>query len=111
MINLTQWLCPQRHCLIAFAWDPEKNSEKEMMEKGESLFTKIDSLQFTVGGQALPPQPRTGSNRFCGVCSSKEIHVETIQTKFKTVEGAAPALRNLQQANLLAMRILQKGNN
>ena len=30
MINLTQWLCPERHGIIAYVWDTESNTEGNM---------------------------------------------------------------------------------
>jgi hypothetical protein len=91
VIWITQWLCPQRHCSIGFAWDDTDTTAEEIEKKGEKLF---ESGAF---------------NRYCGICHG-DLHVEHGKTTFKTMEEAAPELAVLQAANLKAREILQNKN-
>lgn len=91
MIWITQWLCPQRHCSIGFAWDDTETTPEEAEKKGEEIY-------------------KSGAiNRYCGICGG-ELHVEHGETAFKTMEEASPVLLLLQEANLRARTILQNKN-
>lgn len=86
-INITQWLCPQRHAVIAYVWDTENTTEKDIVAQGEEVF-KGNAIQ-----------------RVCGICNG-EIHVETSVTKYLDIRTATPEIFKLQLANL-AMMLLQ----
>jgi hypothetical protein len=93
MINLTQWLCPGRHCSIALVWDTETVTEPSILARGEELFSS---------GML---------KRVCGICNSTDIRTETGKTRFKTIEEAQPQLRILERANMDAKRIFQERKN
>jgi|GEM_PF-2031932 len=84
MINLTRWLCQLHHTVIAFVWDTETTTEKEVIAKGENEF-KSNAIQ-----------------RRCGICEGV-IHVETITTKYSTVNEAMPEIIKLRISNVKAM--------
>lgn len=91
MIWVTQWLCPQRHCSIAFAWDDKETTAEEIVKKGEDIY-------------------QSGAiNRYCGICDG-DLHVEHGRTRFETMEEAAPMLLLLQEGNLRARAIFQNKN-
>lgn len=93
MINITQWLCPGRHCSIALVWDTKDVTEQSILERGEDLF-------------------RSGMlKRVCGICNSTDIRTETARTRFKTIEEAGPQMKMLEEANLTAKRIFQERKN
>jgi len=87
MIWITQWLCPNRHCAIAIAWDDEEATAKDAERQGEEVFS-----------QRL-------LNQWCGVCG-QSLHVEHGRTSFKTMDEAKPHLESIERANLLARSIL-----
>jgi len=86
MIWLTQWLCPNRHCAIALAWDDQESTAEDAECQGEQAFQRL-------------------FNRWCGICG-QSLHVEHGRTHFKTMEEAKPHLESLQRANLRARIIL-----
>ena len=87
MIWITQWLCPNRHANIALAWDDQTTTAQQVEEEGEALYNK------------------EVFNRWCGICHG-ELHVEHGRTKYKTMEEAEPALKEVEQLNLAARNIL-----
>lgn len=89
MIWLTQWLCPQRHCSIALAWDEKETTAAAIEDTGEGLYR------------------RGVVNRWCGICGG-ELHVEHGRSKFKTMEEAKPFLEECQKENLAAREALGK---
>jgi hypothetical protein len=91
MIWITQWLCPQRHCSIALAWDDLLTTAEAIEAQGESFYTS------------------GAINRTCGICGG-ELHVEHGRTVFKTMDEAMPSLALLQSANLRARNFLQNRN-
>lgn len=84
MINLTRWLCPLQHTVIAYVWDTETATEKEVIAKGENEF-KSNAIQ-----------------RSCGICE-RALHVETTTTKYSTIKEAMPEIVKLRIANLKAV--------
>ena len=87
MIWITQWLCSNRHCAIAEAWDDQEMSAGEAERRGEQAFTQ----------RIL--------NRWCGICGGS-LHVEHGRTKFTTMEEALPHIKAIEQANLRARSII-----
>ncbi len=88
MIWISQWLCPNRHCAIAIAWDDQETNPQEAESRGERVF------------QETPLKP------WCGICG-EGLHVEHGRTRFSTMEEALPHLRAIEKANLAARAILQ----
>ena len=86
-IWVTQWLCPQRHCSIAYVWDDQEKTQEEIEATGERLYS--DSV----------------FRRHCGICGGG-LHVEHGATKFKTIEEAQPEVERLQELNLQTRRII-----
>ena len=82
-IWLSQWLCPKRHCSIAFAWDDGQTTRQEVEERGRRLYQE------------------GAVNPWCGICG-QGVQVEHAPTRFKTLEEARPHLERLQRENLLA---------
>lgn len=87
MIWISQWLCPERHCAIAVAWNDQETTAKEAERQGEQAFAK---------GIV---------NRWCGICGGS-LHVEHGRTRFKTMDEALPRIKEIEQANLLARSII-----
>lgn len=87
MIWLTQWLCPDRHCAIATAWD-ETAKTREVVE---------------VEGWAYLAAARL--NGWCGICGGALVP-EHARTGFLTVDDAYAAMAVLQQKQRAARRVL-----
>jgi len=85
MIWLAQYLCPDRHCVIGMAYDPDNHSR-------EAIEQMLDSV-FTVGAV----------NRWCGLCGSKKLAVEHAATPFRTMDEAEPVLEK-EQGKQMATR-------
>ena len=79
---ITQWLCPQRHCLFMLTWNPDEGtSSAEAKKIGEGYFDSIFS-------------------RVCALCGSEDIKAEEAKTIFKDLEEAEPALMVSQMHQL-----------
>ena len=87
MIWITQWLCPNRHCAIAVAWDDQKTTSEEVEYQGEQTFTQ----------HVL--------NRWCGICGGS-LQLEHGRTKFNTMDEALPHIKKIEKANLQARSII-----
>ncbi len=86
-IKLTQWLCPERHCIFALLWDESETPESEVLEHGEALFA---------GGHM---------NRWCGICGQPPAP-ETGITKYDTIEAAMEPMREEEYKNEITRIIL-----
>lgn len=84
MIYITQWLCPKRHCSIAFFWDDEATTTEDIAQDGEGYYE------------------RGLVRRVCGVCRSTKLEMEHRSTTFKTFDEALPIVKQTQAANILA---------
>ena len=87
MIYITQLLCPQRHCIVAMAWDEHETSASEVEHELRKMFR--DAVQ---GGHLDP---------YCGLCRSETFHCENARTLFSTMAEALPHLREQEREQLL----------
>jgi hypothetical protein len=87
VIWITQWLCPSRHCTIAVFWDTRLDDIKSIEAKGEEVF-------------------KTGINRWCGICGSKELAVEHTKTQFENLAAAEAAGREEEAKQLLTRALI-----
>lgn len=87
MIHLTQLLCPQRHCVMALAWDERESSAQETESELREMF------RTAVGKGLLNP--------FCGLCRSETLHCESGRTRWSTMEEALPHLQRHEQEQVL----------
>jgi len=81
VIRLVQWLCPQRHCIVAVAYDPEHQDHDAAIAQMES---------FVAAANVLP---------HCGLCGSKSLFYDDQPTKFETMQQAQ-ATRQSQNAGI-----------
>lgn len=89
MVRLVQLLCPERHCLMASAYEEER-----------SCFTDAcEGLRAMVKGG--------GFNAWCALCGSRELHFEEGVTKFLTLAEAMPSLMTEQHKNMAARQLLE----
>jgi len=91
-VHITQCLCPQRHCMLAMAWEEPHMTPK----KAESTLQEIID-----GGVA-----RGLLRKCCGVCGSSELRCEDGLTQFDSLEEAEGEIVRLQAENLKTRRML-----
>lgn len=84
-IWLVQLLCPERHCIMAAAY------EREGIESGPGA---EESLKGAIR--------ENGLNWECGICMKKELHFEHGKTPFKSMEEAYPRLKQVEAENILS---------
>jgi hypothetical protein len=94
MIHIIQWLCPERHCVLAAAYDDAETKKEEALQTFESMV-----LVATDGG---------GINPWCGICHSRDLHFEDGVTPFKTMEEAKPALEQTERDQLASRALIDE---
>lgn len=94
MIRLIQLMCPERHCLLAFAYDADDMNPKQA----------ADSMRETL--RYLREQPAAFIPE-CGICKSLELHTEDGETAWDTIEEARPHLQQMEIEQLEARLILR----
>jgi hypothetical protein len=90
MVRIVQLLCPERHCLLAVAY-----------EEGVGSFVEArDALQAMVSKGPF--------NNWCALCGSRDLHFEEGVTKFQTLEEAGPSLGATMAENAMARAALDQ---
>lgn len=84
MIHICQYLCPERHCVVAMAYDPEGRSKEQI----EAMLKEPFELGLI--------------NPWCGLCKSRDLHFEHARSKYKTMEEAQEPLRETELENLIS---------
>ena len=82
MIYIIQCLCPNRHCIMALAYDPDDIAHDVVLA----------GLQELVGIWI----ERGKINPWCGICNSHHWTYEQRRTKYKTMAEAKPELQRLE---------------
>lgn len=97
-VYIAQLLCPQRHCVLGNA------AVYESPEEADSLRDTIrEAFDAAVAAKILNP--------WCGLCHSRDLHVEIGRTAFATMEEARPHLEAEQAAQLRTAAMLKEGRN
>ena len=86
-VHIVQCLCPQRHCILAVAYE----------EGASNSQTAMALLRETMG--------RLRVNPWCGICGLSGFTYEDRRTPFATLGDAAAFLTLCQFANLNAMEL------
>jgi len=98
MIHITQYLCPQRHAILAAAWD---DALVEPALALRSFEDQVEHLHFT-----------GVLRRRCEICCKDvPLHFEDGVTGFRTMEEAAPHLAAQQAAQMRTREFLKAGRN
>ena len=80
-VRIVQLLCPQRHCIVANAYEsPDGNELSEMVGHLEAWFAEWI---------------RKGARPRCGICQSGDLHYEDMPTRFSTMTEAQPYIEEL----------------
>jgi len=80
---LAQLLCPARHAICALAYDAETTAPADV---DAQLLRVVDGTQ--------------GVNPWCGLCGSRELHVEHGKLRTNDWEEATQQLRELEERQL-----------
>lgn len=99
MIYITQLLCPQRHCVIAAAWDDSASNANEVEAQLMREFHDMVNA--------------AKCNPYCGLCRSEVLHCESRVTSWSTMAEALPHLRKseIEQMIVAAAATLKAGLN
>jgi|SRR5579875_33579 len=85
-IYITQLLCPQRHAILAIAFESD-GSAKHILETEARFKQKVGELV-----------ERGLMNPRCALCGSQELAYETARSVFHTMKEAIPFLRACERA-------------
>ena len=88
MIYIVQLLCPARHCLIGALIGPDFSSQQE--QKFMGYFHRL------VADEDINP--------WCHTCGSREIRAECRPTKYRTMEEAKQAAKELEAEQMETRR-------
>jgi hypothetical protein len=83
-IRLIQLLCPSRHCIIAALYEAD--------DAGAEGARQIEHLEAFLAHGAI--------NRHCGICGSTSLRYEDRITRFKTLEEALAAGKDLEHEQM-----------
>lgn len=97
-VRIVQLLCPQRHAVVAFAYESET---------GEALPEKTDEFKVRLAAAYANHL----LNPWCGICRSQDLRYEDEATIFKTLETAMPFLRELEQRQAATRKFFESGRN
>jgi hypothetical protein len=79
-VRIVQLLCPQRHCIIATAY--ESPDGKQIPEMTDHLRKQVEE-SIELGGM----------NPWCGICQSRKWTYEDQPTIYATMDAAMPWLQ------------------
>lgn len=95
MIHIVQCLCPDRHCIMAVAYDDAVTDGEEAQRKLQGVIKQA----VDAGGVINP---------WCGICQSRDFYYEDGVTRFRTMEEAMPALEQGQRDQLASRALINE---
>jgi len=97
-VRIVQLLCPQRHCVLAAAYEaPDGTEDTDIAIRLHAEFNRL------VGNGVLNP--------WCGLCGSLSLRAEDSPTPFATMEEAAPHLYENERQQLETSKCLKASKN
>jgi len=97
-VRIVQLLCPQRHCVIASAYESDDGEEIPAV-----------SLRLSIAVAAMIANCEM--NPRCGLCHSDKLHFEDGVTAYSTIEEAMPALRENERRMAATREFFRAGRN
>jgi hypothetical protein len=97
MIRIIQCLYPQRHCIVATAYDDARHTPEQARRDVAS------ALARALSNHEIDP--------YCGICGSRDWHHEDAATPYATMDEAMPLLTACAQANAATRRLLETERN
>lgn len=86
-VHLTQYLCENRHCICAVAWEEGGADTRESVEQ---------RMQRVTRGAPINP--------WCGICGSTALHFEDGITPFASLAGAMASLKACEAEQMRTMQ-------
>jgi hypothetical protein len=97
MVRIVQCLCPSRHCILAFAYEPGSTAVKRMgPEPGEIILDDTNAAQYlrSIIEQSVAKRQM---NPWCGICQQRDLFYEDRISIFKTLAEAYPMLKKAEE--------------
>jgi len=94
---IAQCLCPQRHCIMALAFNEATTSV--VLAKANLAAAVHNAIK---DGELDP---------WCGLCRSPDFDIEAGRTPFRTLVEAEPHLREIERMNLASRDYLKREAN
>lgn len=93
-VHIVQVLCPQRHCIFAFAYEPDGKeiTDPAMIRKAE------ETLREMIAKKEI--------NAHCGLCGSTTLRAEAGRTRFATMAEAMPHIKQEEAKQMLTRLLL-----
>ena len=89
-VRIVQLLCPERHCIVAGAYE-EGNGNSD---------ATIESLKEMLGALSIDDR--------CGLCGSTDLQFEDALTKYATMREAAPKLAETARRNQRTRALIEQ---
>jgi hypothetical protein len=94
MVRIVQCLCPQRHCIMAYAYEPgETILGGLVVDQANAVGVMRNFVDISIRHGLMNP--------WCGLCHSREWIYEDAASIFRTMEEARPALKIEEEAQRL----------
>jgi len=89
MIHIAQYLCPNRHCIIAMLYDRYTSKRSVEVRLIATMFECVIDHR-------------------CGICGSTQLEFEHGVTKFKTMAEAEAEAKKVQAKNLASRLVIDQ---
>jgi len=93
-VYIAQLLCPERHCILG------AYGEYESLEDAKELGEKLRAAAQCAVAEKL-------MNPWCGICRSRDWHVEVGATRFATREVAKAFMDECERQQAMTARFLK----
>lgn len=88
MVKIVQMLCPQRHCILAIAYEENAGNFVQQCNEIEDIIQK------------------TPLNRWCGICGSRDLKFEEGTTPWRTMAEALPYFKANEEACIATRQMM-----
>ena len=102
-VHIVQCLCPLRHCIMAFAYEPGITAAGGSDQEDVTLTP--ENAPGVLRDIITRATERHWLNPWCGICKSREFIYEDGATKYATIEEARPHILELEAANARARSV------
>lgn len=96
MVRLIQYLCPERHCILACYYETTTASPEDSAQMIDKMKAEMKRLQF---------------DPWCGICKSHELRFEDGATPWETLEEGMPMMAILGAENMIAAEHFRRVSN
>lgn len=111
MIRIVQCLCPQRHAILAIAYEPGITAAQEDFGGTDDITLTEENAADYLRSMVEGLVKRQSLNPWCGVCHSRQFTYEDRPTRFATMREAIPELQRLEDAQQRTRVFFDAGRN